>query len=267
MTVLDHLVRPDVPTTGWATAQGRRRVAADAATARTATATGRFAIAVADGIGDIPEAVQAARLAVEVAADEAWGADVMGVPPAVRHALDRATPTVPISRLPDEATAVIPSRVARPAPPSDARSGDTTYVVAAGDRHHGWSVTWVGDCRAYFVPLVPDTPAGHGPAVLLTADHTIGQYLRERGVNANPSLDRVVTTTARKGVPGYAAGPPGAGRLVLLTNGVHHQLDAEDIARIAASVGDPAEAARLLVAAALDSGGTDNAAAAVADLR
>ncbi|MEU4804074.1 hypothetical protein [Actinosynnema sp. NPDC023587] len=257
MTALSHTVRPDVPTTGWATAQGTRRVSADAAAAR--TAEGRFAIVVADGIGDTPRAAQAARHAVEVAVDEAWGADVAGVPPAVRHALDPTPPTVPISRLPHQATTAIPT--------SDTHEGDTTYAVAAGDLGHGWTVAWVGDCRAYFVPLVPDTPAGHGAALLLTADHTLGQYMRERGVQTHPSLDRVVTTSARKGVPGYATGPPGAGRLVLLTNGVHHQLDANAIARVAGAVGDPSEAARLLVAAALEAGGKDNAAAAVADLR
>ncbi|MEV0680038.1 protein phosphatase 2C domain-containing protein [Actinosynnema sp. NPDC050436] len=250
MTALDHLVRPDVPTTGWATAQGRRRVSADAATAR--TATGRFAVAVADGVGDTPAAAQAARLAVAVAADEAWGADAAGAPPAVRHALADTAPTVPVSRLPHQATAAV-------APP-DAGAGDTTYAVAAGDRD-GWCVVWVGDCRAYFMPQTPGATA-----LPLTADHTIGQYLRERGVRAAPRLDRVVTTTARKGVPGWAAGPPGPGRLVLVTNGVHHLLDAGAIARTAGAAADPAEAARLLVAAALDAGGTDNAAAAVADL-
>lgn len=142
--------------------------------------------------------------------------------------------------------------------------GDTTFAVAAGDAERGWSVAWVGDCRAYFVPPSPDTA---GPALPATADHTIGRYLRDRGVPAAPALDRVLTTTARKGEPGAAAGPPGPGRLVLVTNGVHHVLDAHAIARIARSVADPARAAGALVTAALDAGGADNAAAAVADLR
>ncbi len=284
MTVLDHTVH-DLPTTGWATARGGRRVPADTAAAR--TSPGRFAIAVADGVGDTPEAVLAARLAVDAALDEAWAADVTGVPPAVRHTLDSPTPpiAVPATRPAPDDTATRPG--AEPPTAADAtkpttttsadpntftpadgtRVGDTTYAVAAGDARRGWSVVWVGDCRAYFVPLVPDTPAGHGPALPLTTDHTIGQYLRDRDVRANPSFDRVVTTTARKGVPGITAGPPGAGRLVLLTNGVHHHVDPDMVAHIARTVPDPAAAAAALVAAAYEAGGTDNAAAAVADLR
>ncbi|QTR03454.1 hypothetical protein J7S33_31930, partial [Saccharothrix algeriensis] len=44
-------------------------------------------------------------------------------------------------------------------------AGDTTFAVAAGDAERGWSVAWVGDCRAYFVPPSPDTA---GPALPAT---------------------------------------------------------------------------------------------------
>ncbi|MBW4718381.1 PP2C family protein-serine/threonine phosphatase [Saccharothrix obliqua] len=268
MTALDHAVRR---TTGWATARGHRRVPADAAAAR--TSAGRFAIAVADGVGDTAEAALAAQLAVTAAVDEAWAADTAGAPPAVRHALSGDAPTIPVGRSPDDGTPAIPTRRSHdgPAPPprdiepgdgtGDLHTGDTTFAVAAGDAEHGWTVTWVGDCRAYFVP---DTAAA---PVLLTADHTLGQYLRDRDVRAHPGMDHVVTTTARKGVPGFATGPAGAGRLVLLTNGVHHHLDAAAIARVAREVADPATAARVLVDAAIAAGGSDNAAATVADVR
>ncbi|MBB5957952.1 serine/threonine protein phosphatase PrpC [Saccharothrix tamanrassetensis] len=292
MTVLDHVARPNLPTTGWATARGHRRVAADTAAAR--TSGDRFAIAVADGIGDTPKSAAAARLVADGAVDAAWRTGVTGVVTAVRRALDQGTadhPTRPITGNPEDSTTVVPaSRTPDDDPtltlPADKTAeaaddtvvvtagrtsrtalGDATFVVAAGDVAHGWSVTWVGDCRAYFVPLVPDTPAGPAPAVPLTSDHTIGQYLRQRGVQASPNLDRVVASTARKGDPGSAYAPPGAGRLVLVTNGVHHLLDAHAIGRIARTVTDPAEAAGALVTAALDAGGTDNAAAAIADLR
>ncbi|QTR03453.1 hypothetical protein J7S33_31925, partial [Saccharothrix algeriensis] len=77
-----------------------------------------------------------------------------------------------------------------------------------------------------------------------------------------------LTTTARKGEPGAAAGPPGPGRLVLVTNGVHHVLDAHAIARIARSVADPgARGGRRGPRRGSTGGGADNAAGGVADLR
>ncbi|WP_433259807.1 hypothetical protein ACQPZF_21590 [Actinosynnema sp. CS-041913] len=307
MTVLDHAVRPDLPTTGWATAQGRRREPADAAAAR--TSAGRFAIAVSDGIGDTPKAALAARRAVDTAIDTAWRSGVAEAPPAIRRTLDHTAATAPIAvptvRLPPDDTttalrtapvdqtsqaattttqrqAALTTTQHQAAPTGTTQhqaaptgttpdrlptpAGDTTFAVAAGDAR-GWAVAWVGDCRAYLVPPAPDASAGPDPAILLTADHTIGHYLRERGVQAHPGLDRVVTTTARKGDPALTHGPTAEGRLVLVTNGVHHHLDAHTIADITRTVADPAEAASALVAAALRAGGTDNAAAAVADLR
>ncbi|MFI9813308.1 PP2C family protein-serine/threonine phosphatase [Saccharothrix variisporea] len=290
-----------LPTAGWATTRGSRRVAADAAAVRTSpstpafnaptspntpalnapTAAGSaapgptapspsapsptaFAAAVADGIGDTEAAASAARFAAAEAVDAAWRAGASEAMEDVRRGLHLTThPTnplgIPLPR-PTAETSPLPSAATLPQPPArDAGRdltprADTTLVVASGTTHH-WSVAWVGDCRAYFLG---DTD----PATLLTTDHTIGRYLRDRGVPANPRLDLVVTTTARKGGHGVVHGS-GPGRLVLLTNGVHRATDQATITHLARTTTDPAEAARALVALTQD----DNAAAVVVDLR
>ncbi|NUT91432.1 MAG: hypothetical protein HOY78_05320 [Saccharothrix sp.] len=275
-----------LPTAGWATARGSRRVAADAAAVRTsptASSPTAFAAAVADGIGDTESAASAARFAAAEAVDSAWRAGASEAMEDVRRGLHLSTqPTnplgVPLPRpetLPLPTTATLPPTPAHdirrhltpqptdptptPAetpPAPSTRPGDTTLVVAAGTTHQ-WCVAWVGDCRAYFLPT-SDSPT----ATLLTTDHTIGRYLRDRGVTANPRLDLVVTTTARKGGHGLVRGS-GPGRLVLLTNGVHRATDQATITHLARTTTDPAEAARALVALADE----DNAAAVVVDLR
>ncbi|MEJ2858386.1 MULTISPECIES: protein phosphatase 2C domain-containing protein [unclassified Saccharothrix] len=251
-----------LPTAGWATARGARRVAADAAAVRTSSTAASpiaFAAAVADGIGDTEAAASAARFAVAEAVDAAWRAGVSEAMEDVRRALHvTALPTSPFAvPLPRPAAENLPQTPAhdtgRPrAPQQDL--GDTTLVVASGTTQH-WSVAWVGDCRAYYLPDA-------GSTALLTTDHTIGQYLRDRGVPVNPRLDLVVTTTARKGGHSVVHGS-GPGRLVLLTNGIHRTTDQAAITRLTRSTTDPAEAARALVAVARE----DNAAAVVVDLR
>ncbi|WP_309111097.1 protein phosphatase 2C domain-containing protein [Saccharothrix sp.] len=258
MTVLPNTA---LPTAGWATARGARRVAADAAAVRTSPTA--FAAAVADGIGDTGAAASAARFAVAEAVDAAWRAGVLeaaGVSEAMED-VRRGLHESGLSTHPLDVPLPRPAGESLPQPPApDVRrahatgSGDTTLVVAAGGVPQ-WFVAWVGDCRAYFLPE-------NGPATLLTTDHTVGRYLRDRGVDANPRLDLVVTTTARKGGHGVARGA-GPGRLVLLTNGVHRATDEATVTRLARSATDPAEAARALVDVAVE----DNAAAVVVDLR
>ncbi|GAA0223235.1 hypothetical protein GCM10010492_21750 [Saccharothrix mutabilis subsp. mutabilis] len=228
------------------------------ATTRTTSCPVAFAVAVADGIGDTEAAATAARFAAAEAVDAAWRVGVSEAMEEVRRALHEAElATHPIALpLPRPAR----DSLAQPPAPDVGRahtpkhSGDTTLAVAAGTAHQ-WSVAWVGDCRAYFLP-------DHGPATLLTTDHTIGRYLRDRGIEANPRMDLVVTTTARKGGHGVVRGA-GPGRLVLLTNGVHRTTDHQAVTRLALSAADPAEAARALVAVAAE----DNAAAVVVDVR
>lgn len=255
MTFLDDAIRPvaplpapsrpaarapGIPTAGWATACGLRTVLADAAAVRTSVAG--FAVAVADGIGDTPGAAAAAR----TAADAAVNADLRGGGYGAVRAAQLAL------------------RAARDA---DQGIGDAVLAVGVGDPDRGWSVSWVGDCRAYFVPLGTGAP---GRTVLrLTTDHTVAEYLRARGIHPGARLEHVVTSTVATVEPdgiGYVAGSGGAGRLVLVTDGVHRVLDARTIAGIVRAVADPAAAARQLTRGALAAGGRDDVGAVVTDL-
>jgi serine/threonine protein phosphatase PrpC len=222
------------PTAGWATARGLRMVLADAAAVHV-TEDG-LTLAVADGIGDSTGAAYAARLAAETASTTAGWAGTTG-------AIAAAGRVVRVARSTGETT------------------GDAVLVVAAADRE-GWSVSWVGDCRAYLV-----RPSG--PAQRLTSDHTIGEFLRVSRARAARHWDHVVTTTAsnvkRRDV-GSVRGGPLDGRLVLCTDGVHRVLDDHAIAHAVRGIADPVVAARRVVDMALMKGTRDNAGVAVADL-
>ncbi|MEU5692953.1 hypothetical protein [Actinosynnema sp. NPDC020468] len=300
MTVLDAPTQAlRVPGSGWARSRGPRRVNADAAAARTSASA--FAVAVADGIGDSTQSAEVARLVADHAVASAWRRGARAAVDDVRHVLTAGLPTAPVPRIgesrtvpntpewPEEdldahhdahfdaeftETALRPVTVATPPTPAPrdfaghpvpgndfAREpvvGNAVFAVASGDAR-GWSVAWVGDCRAYFVPE-------HGPAVPLTHDHTMGQYLRDRGVHTGRNLDHVVTTTAREGDPGFVLGPRGRGRLALVTDGLHRVLSTDTIGHVVRTTTDPAAAAGALIAAAAAAGTRDNACAVVVDL-
>jgi len=224
---------PGNPRAAVASARGRRRIAADAAViAGTGAGT---ALAVADGIGDTRAAARAARTAAGVA---------------VRAAPGRGT---------RDALAA-----ARDAVLADPDAGDTVLLAAAGLRG-GWTVSWVGDCRA----LLWDGHDLHP----ITRDHTMAEELRALGIAAGGSWENVVTTTVRTAdlrTAGHVWGPPGPGTLLVLTDGVHRVLPTERLAAVlaAADEGDfpTGVTARALVADALDAGGQDNATAAILQL-
>jgi serine/threonine protein phosphatase PrpC len=122
-------------------------------------------------------------------------------------------------------------------------------------------VSWVGDCRALLV-----TDRG---VELLTHDHTVAQYLRDRGQDVVPAWENVVMTTVGSvdhGTAGHAEGPSRPGTLVLVSDGVHRALDEETIAFLVRRADAPARAAHDLVEAALIAGGRDNASATVVPL-
>jgi serine/threonine protein phosphatase PrpC len=125
-------------------------------------------------------------------------------------------------------------------------------------------VSWVGDCRAL---LVTDRGVER-----LTHDHTVAQWLRDRGRTGEdvlPAWENVVMTTVGSTDPavlGHVRGPAGPGTLVLVSDGVHRAVDEETIAFLVRRAGAPARAARELVDAALAAGSPDNATAAVVPL-
>ncbi|MCE0768580.1 serine/threonine protein phosphatase [Pseudonocardia kujensis] len=217
---------------GSASVRGLRHVAADALAAQ---GVGRdLAVAVADGIGDSAAAAVAARVSADVAAAVAPRAGSLEGLLAARDAV-------------------------RLEPGAD----DAVMVVAAGLPGGGWSVSWVGDCRALLV-----TDRG---VALLTHDHTVAQYLRDRGKAEDvvPAWENVVMTTVGSvdhGTVGHAEGPAGPGTLVLVSDGVHRALDEETIAFLVRRADAPARAAHDLVEAALTAGSRDNASATVVPL-
>jgi serine/threonine protein phosphatase PrpC len=226
-------VRQDRGPAGSASVRGLRHVAADATAVQGAGAD--LAIAVADGVGDSPSAALAARIAADVATAVAPGAGS-------REALLAARDAVRLE------------------PAAD----DAVMVVAAGLPGGGWTVSWVGDCRAL---LVTDRGVER-----LTHDHTVAQWLRDRGRTGEdvlPAWENVVMTTVGSTDPavlGHVRGPAGPGTLVLVSDGVHRAVDEETIAFLVRRAGAPARAARELVDAALAAGSPDNATAAVVPL-
>lgn len=176
--------------------------------------------AVADGVGDSPAAARAARIAVSAA--------------------------VLVSAGPAEALLAAQGAVR-----GDPSAGDCVLVVAvpAGD---GYRIGWVGDVRAY---------AWDGSSLRqLTHDHTLAQYFRDRGMDASPQMEHMVTTSVRTAGAaelGFTEIRRPAG-LLLTSDGVHKRLPQ---AKMAELLRQPRNSAQSLVDAALAAGGTDNATA------
>lgn len=224
------LLVPDIRSDA-VTARGRRLVNADAMAAERDPVSGRWAFAVADGIGDNLGAAKAARLAATVAARVASGADpVSGLLAAHQALLDTA--------------------------PGD-RDGDSVLVVAV-PTENSCELAWVGDCRAY---------ASNGRVLQqITVDHTVAEFYRSRGRRVTRSMEHQVTTTvrtAREDLIGRSRTGFGAGRLLLCTDGVHKPLPTDRLRNILDRPASPGRIARLLVDGALPLGGGDNATALV----
>jgi protein phosphatase len=219
-------VRPIVAGT-WQTAgyQGPRTINADAVASH-ADGSGGVVVALADGVGDTPEAARAALLAVTAAV------------------------AVPAAEGPSAALAA-----ARRAVEADPAAGDCVLVVAQ-PLGGGYRLAWVGDVRAY---------AWDGRTLLaLTTDHTLAQYFRDRGTVPEPAMEHQVLTSVRTAAPAEyglssLSTPP---RLLLTTDGVHKTLTHEAMTAIMRTAKDPAGA---LVAAARTAGTRDNTTAVVVD--
>lgn len=217
---------------GWATRRGPRRHQADAA-ATYRSATGRLAVAVADGVGDSEAAGFAARLVADHA---------------VRVAALEGRPDVALLAAHDLLTST-----------RDLVPGDAAAVVALapGGDDPRWRVAWVGDCRAL---------AWDGRALrTLTADHTVAAELRARGLHAHPRMEHVLTTTVRTAGPqevGVAV-VDDPGILLLVSDGVHRSVTGWATAAVLAGSGSAAERAERIVGLATAGGATDNATAVV----
>ncbi len=218
--------RPILAST-WQTAgyQGPRTTNADAVASH-ADASGGLVVALADGVGDTPEAARAALLAVTAAV------------------------AVPATEGPAAALAA-----ARRAVEADPAAGDCVLVVAQ-PLGAGYRLAWVGDVRAY---------AWDGRTLLaLTTDHTLAQYFRDRGSVPEPAMEHQVLTSVRTAARteyGLSSLSTPA-RLLLTSDGVHKTLTHEAMTGIVRTAADPASA---LIAAARAAGTRDNTTAVVVD--
>lgn len=131
-------------------------------------------------------------------------------------------------------------------------SGDAVIVVATARPEGGFDVAWAGDARAY---------AFTGPdLVQVTTDHTVAQYFRDRGIEAQPRMEHVVTNTVRHAtLQNIGRASTRTPRLALVSDGIYGPLGHNGIRAIMSG----RASAERLVRAALYAHGTDNATALV----
>lgn len=131
-------------------------------------------------------------------------------------------------------------------------SGDAVIVVAVARPGGGFDVAWAGDARAY--------ASDGSDLVQLTTDHTVAEYLRSRGIAAQPRMEHVVTNTVRLAtVETVGRASTRAGSVVLVSDGVYGPLGHDGIEAIMSGHAT----AQRLVRAATYAHGTDNATALV----
>lgn len=210
--------------------------------------------AVADGIGDSPDAADAAHLAADTAVRLAFG-----------HRLGAVDALLAAGQLLREHRARTDS------------DGDAVMVlaIASGEPDQdGYELAWVGDCRGY------ELRDGH--LFQLTVDHTAAEAERERireeygDLDTAPDwllgrtsrLEHIVTTTvatATANQVGTVHTVDQRSRLVLTSDGVHKPVPHATLAELITGAQDPRRAAHLLTLAGAQHGGTDNATAQVVD--
>jgi len=207
---------------------------------------------VCDGMGGAPAGDVAARVAASTIVDELGGAGTAVVDQpgsALKSAVVGANRAIL-----DEVTAH----------PEEKGMGTTCTAAVFGPDHV--AVAQVGDSRAY---LLRD-----GHLELLTRDQTIASQMVDAGVlepdkvehfpfrhvlsqalGTNKPLEPVMTDVELKE----------GDRVLLCSDGLHGPVPDDAISAILKVSGDPAQAARALIAAALAAGGPDNVTVVVAD--
>ena len=236
---------------GTAQRQGTRTRQADAYAVLRDPITGRVAAVVADGIGDRDEPAWAAQVGADYAATVAvaTGSPARAIRQARAHRnlRDLGCPDYDptYDYWPDEGDTVLTVAVVEP--------GASAVRVA-----------WVGDCRAYRV--------GHTDTVeQVTTDHTRGEQLRRLGVIGRDEppcqADSIITSRLAHGPIGTATIPAElVRRLLLCSDGIGKQLDAEQIGINLVCADHPATAARWLADDAAEHPHSDNITAVVLDL-
>lgn len=208
------------------------------------------AFVVADGMGGYESGDLASAAVVGAFADHLAG-ERFGVFEEVQSALLAA----------DDRVEVVASATHRGA----GSTATGVVLVSHGDRPH-WLVFNVGDSRVY-------RHLGN-ELEQLTRDHSLGQELVDSGQLAQADLptfaDRNVITRAIGAADSLADSwlvPVVTGeRLLLCSDGLHGELDDEDIRAVLTMSGRPESAAQVLVERANDSGGRDNITVIVIDV-
>ena len=191
---------------------------------------------VADGMGG----TSGGELAARAAADAALAAE----PSQAVEAAHRAVLAVTTDEHPDMGTTLV-------------------HAVLVGDE---LQVRWAGDSRAY---LLDDDGLQQ-----LTRDHNQAEELLAAGqlspqqARTHPGqyrLTRALGLGRRTAPQADTVTVPARGRLLLCTDGLNGELDDAQVAELLGH-GDPEQAARALVEAAVDAGGRDNVTVVVVDL-
>jgi DNA primase len=204
----------------WVSAfQHRRWPAADTAAFASDPATGRFAWALADAIGERPQARAAAEVAARIAAQTAA----------------RANPAAAVA-------------AAGAALSADPNAGDEDAAIAVATAHPAddgatrFELAWSGNVRAYALL--------GGQVVQVSADHTVAQQRRDAGhrVTDDSQLHHLLTASVRHGnVSRTSIVLPPGGALLLCTAGAYRNLDPIMLRQALGPVTDPqATLARLL---------------------
>ncbi|MDG4833032.1 toprim domain-containing protein [Solwaraspora sp. WMMD1047] len=206
--------------------RGRQAIATTAAADRHDATTGVTAWALADGIGDPPEASAAATMACESAVTAALGTSAADALTAARSAVNAHY---------------------QAHPPDDAGDASLLIVIARPDptARYGvhYEIAWTGDCRAY-------TVNGHGLHQLTTDHTTAARRQTEAGPSARPEgiADRILTSSIRTGPIGTCSLPNGP--LLLCTATVHRQVGERLLATELASITDVLTSVQRIITAA-----------------
>lgn len=208
---------------------------------------GRALVAVADGIGGLPNGEVASDIAIEVLAG--LDREPSPSPDALKNAVERAN-----QRIRDAADA------------DPALSGMGTTVTAMLLSNNRLTLVHVGDSRAY---LLRD-----GVLTQLTKDDTYVQALVDRGAisaaEASVHPHRSLVTQAVQGQeisPSVTTLRPNPGdRFLLCSDGLSDVVANDALAEALRNHADLDECARRLIDQALEAGGPDNITVVIADV-
>jgi PPM family protein phosphatase len=140
-------------------------------------------------------------------------------------------------------------------------------LVGGNDGHDMLALANVGDSRAYVY--------SEGQVVQVTADHSLAEErmrhgeITEEEAAVHPQrhiLTRVLGVTSDVETDMWELQLRSGDRVVLCSDGLSNEVGLDEMAGILAGVGDPGEAARQLVDAANEHGGSDNITAVVVDV-